>query len=144
MSKRWIGLVVLLAACRGAPVATVELPTDATPQEVHFVSKGKPVALWSDTDGKWTNTRNMPVDYDVEFLVGGKTIGRVQCDGRSATTRVCRSEVSINSEHSGNCEVKMHCAAPTLPAGDVVVRVTARRESSVSALTHRALVVREE
>lgn len=149
MSLRRTALLSFLffsAACRGAPVATVELPVDGVTQESHFTSKGKKLALWSDTDGKWVGTRhaNLPVDYDVEFLVGGKSLGRISCDARGASTRVCRSEVTVNAEHSGNCEVKMHCTAPDLPAGDVVVKVNARRDASVSNLSHRALVIRED
>jgi hypothetical protein len=137
-------LLTILTGCRGKPLAVADLPTAGGSTEVHLRSTGKPVALWSDTNGKWTGGANLPVTYQVEFVVNGSTIGRIACESASASTRVCAQKSNIGSSHSGNCEVKMGCAAPALPAGDVLVKVTARPALVVTELTHLALVVRDE
>ncbi len=136
--------VAFLSACRGKPLATAELGSAGGSAQVHFASNGKPIALWSDSDGKWTGHQNLPVHYLVDFVVGGSIVGRAECRSEAASTRVCRSTVTVNGNHSGNCEVKLSCTTPTLPAGDVVVQVTAKPGPEVSELKHLALVVRED
>jgi hypothetical protein len=135
--------VTSVVGCRGKALGTAELHGAGT-ADAHFTSTGGKLALWADTDGKWRGTKHMPVYYDVDFLVGGKSVGKVLCDTSDVSQSVCGMQVTIGAEHSGDCEMKLPCQVPTLPSGAVIMRVNAKPGPQVEKATKLSLNVRQD
>jgi hypothetical protein len=57
-------------------------------------------------------------------MVGGAKTGHVTCDTKDSSEAVCGMETSVNDEHSGDCEIKLACNVPAVPAGPAVLHVT--------------------
>jgi hypothetical protein len=134
---------LVLGGCRGKILATAELPGPGKLVTVTLRSPGK-VALWADTDGKWHDGDKMPVHFTIEVVSGGKSIGHVECNSQDAATSVCGTEVTVNDEHSANCELKMPCKLPPLPPGDVLLHVRADPGPNVESVKRIALNVRQD
>ena len=141
-----VGLGFTLAAtgCRGKMIATAELHGAGT-ADAHFKSTGGPLVLWADTDGKWRGGRrsHLPAHYEIDVRASGKHVGHVSCDTQNASTSVCGSTVAINDLHSGDCEVKLTCALPTIPAGDATLHVTATLGANAMEVRKMSINVRD-
>ena len=96
--------------------------------DAHFQATGAPVVLWADTDGKWRgpNSRysHFPVHYEIDVLSKGSKVAHVSCDTQDTKEAVCGVRTSDGDTHSGDCELKLACALPAIPAGDCVLQVT--------------------
>jgi hypothetical protein len=137
-------MFLVLGGCRGKLLATAHLASPGT-AEVHF-RPAKGLQLWSDYDGEWTGNHNakMPIKYDIDVIQNGKSLGKIACNAETASTSVCGSSTTMNSDHTGNCEVKLDCSLPTLGPSEVTLKVTGRVDSSrVRRVTNMSLNVRE-
>lgn len=139
-----LALALLSTGCRGKMLATAELRGAGT-AEARFAATSAKLTLWADTDGKWRSTKRLPVSYDIAVTVDGKSVGHVSCSTADVSVSVCGTSVTIGSSHSADCEMKMSCSLPALPAsGAVVLRVTAKLGPGVESTTNVSLNVREE
>lgn len=146
MPLRFVLLALALCSlgCRGKMLATAELRGAGT-AEARFAATTAKLALWADTDGKWRGGKRFPVSYDIAVTADGKRLGHVTCSTASVSLSVCGTSVTIGSSHSADCELKMGCSLPALPAsGAVVLRVTARLGPGVESTKKVSLNVREE
>jgi hypothetical protein len=140
-----IACVLVMAACRGKLVATAELHGAGT-AEARFHATGAPLILWADTDGKWrgNSKSHLPVHYDVDVLAGGANSGHVSCDTKDSRQSVCGVHVSSGDVQRGDCELKLACRLPAVPAGDIVLRVKGEPGKSATEVKKLSINVREE
>jgi len=143
-----VALLALLAAgCRGKLYGTAPLSGPGT-AEVTFTSTGAPVYLWADTDGSWEGAASrhsyFPVHYEVEVLSQGKPIGHVSCSTEGASEQVCGSRTSVNGSHKGDCEIKLPCALPSIPAGPATLRVTGAPGKEATDVRKMSVNVRDK
>ena len=139
-------LLLVLAACtsRGPLLARAELRGPGT-AEAKFRTPATPPQLWASLDGTWSGGRysKHPVHYEIDVLHAGQSLGHVACDTSSASYSVCGSSLTVGSTHSGDCEVRLECQLPLLPAnGDVTLRVTGARAGSIEKIADMSLLVR--
>lgn len=136
---------LLIAGCRGKAVATAELHGAGT-ADATFTSDGKPLVFWADTDGKWTGGEHshLAVHYEIDILSKGAKIGHVACDTANSSVSVCGMETTVNSSHSGDCELKLPCEVPSIPAGEASVHVTATLGKNVTDVKKISLKVRAD
>src|ERR1700691_1333078 len=113
-----VGCLLLATACRGKVVATAELHGPGA-ADAHFTSTGAPLVLWADTDGKWRGGSHsrFAAHYEIDVLGGTTKVGHIGCDTKDSTESVCGVEVSDGDTHSGDCELKLPCELPSIPAG---------------------------
>lgn len=139
-----LALALLFSGCRGKMLATAELHGAGT-AEARFAATTAKLALWADTEGKWRGGKRFPVSYDLAVTIDGKSLGHVTCSTADVSVSVCGTSVTIGSSHSADCELKMKCSLPALPAaGAIVLRVTAKLGPGVESTTNVSLNVREE
>jgi hypothetical protein len=141
-----VGVVLLgssaLVGCRGKVLGTAELHAAGTAEAQLVMPAGK-LALWADTAGKWRDAERMPVHYEIDVLAAGKSLGHVTCDTSSSKSSVCGLSVTNGNETSADCELKLACELPPLPAtGTVILRVTAKVGPNVQEITKVSLNVR--
>jgi hypothetical protein len=144
MRVAWCLPVLLAAGCKGEIVATAELHGAGTAEARFTPTPGKKQVLWADTDGTWRQTENMQVSYEIDVLSGGATVGHVSCNTDDSSYVGCGMITSTGSVHSGDCAMKLRCALPTLPAGEITLRVTATPSRKVDETKKDSLVVREK
>ncbi|HEY1694498.1 MAG TPA: hypothetical protein VGG39_20150 [Polyangiaceae bacterium] len=138
-------LVLVLTGCRGKVLGTAELHGPGT-ADAHFTSTGAPVVLWADTDGKWHGGQHshFAVHYEIDVLSGGKNVGHVACDTKDSSESVCGVEVSDGNEHHGDCELKLACQLPAIPAGPADLHVTATIGAGTSDVKKMSVNVRDK
>ena len=137
--------LVSLVACRGKLLASAQLTGPGT-AEGRFRSTGRKIALWADTDGKWTGPKSsrMDVRYDVDIVQNGTKIGSFVCGTQeNGSSTVCGTHSDIMGKHDGDCEVSLDCALPEIPAGETVMRVRATTGPNVKLVRKMSLNVRE-
>ncbi len=149
---RSTGTLALLAVvvsssvgCRGKMVATAVLSGPGT-ADVQFESTGKPLVLWADTEGSWIGDKRsrFPALYEIDVLSNGAKIGHVTCDTSTSTMRVCGTRVSVNNSRQGDCELKLTCRLPPIPAGSASLHVTGSSGPGASNIKNMSINVREE
>ena len=120
-----ISSVLCVTACRGKVVATAELHGPGT-ADAHFQSTGAPLVLWADTDGKWHggSSSHFAAHYEIDVLSGNSKVGHISCDTKDSSESVCGVKVSEGNEHHGDCELKLACELPSIPAGAATLHVT--------------------
>jgi hypothetical protein len=140
-----LGCAVALVGCRGNVLGTAELHGPGT-AEAHFQSTGAPVTLWADTDGKWQGSKrsHFAAHYEIDVTANGGAAGRVSCDTKDSSESVCGTKVSSGNSNSGDCEVKLTCQLPALPAGPVTLKVTATVGAGTTDVKRMSLNVREK
>ena len=138
-----LSLSLILTACRGKLAGTATL-TGNGEAEARFQSTGGKLTLWADTDGKWEGGENshMDVRYDIEILQQGKTIGRLTCNTADVSTSVCGTHIDMGGSHSADCELKLPCPVPNVPAGETVFRVKATTGPNVKSTKKVSLNIR--
>jgi hypothetical protein len=77
-------------------------------------------------------------------VASGAKAGHVSCDTQSATTSVCGTQISINNERHGDCELKLACELPHLPAGPVTLQVTGTVGAGTSDVKNMSINVRDK
>jgi len=132
-------------ACRGKVVATAELHGPGS-ADASFQSTGAPLVLWADTDGKWHGGSNshFAAHYEIDVLSGGAKTGHVSCDTKDSSEAVCGMKMSEGDTHSGDCELKLACTLPTLPAGPAVLHVTGTTGAGTSEVKRMSINVRDK
>ena len=137
--------LVFVAGCRGKAVGTAALRGNGT-ATAQFQSSGKQLVLWADTDGEWqgASKSHFPAHYEIDVLAKGVRVAHVSCDSASASTSVCGSTVTINSKHRGDCELKLNCQLPIIPAGPAAIQVTGTVGPGVTNVTNMSINVREK
>jgi len=141
-----IAIVGLLAACRGKLLSTAVLLGPGV-AETKFSTNGGKLVLWADTDGKWNGPKNskMELTYDVEFSRAGASLGHVVCSTTErGGTNVCGSHSNIMGSHDADCEIELGCKVPSLPAGEVSMRVYATKGANVVLVRKMSLNVRAD
>jgi hypothetical protein len=142
-----LALVLLTSACRGKIVATAELHGAGT-ADAHFQSTGAPLVLWADTDGKWNGASgkyaHFPAHYEIDVLSKGAQVGHISCDSQHASESVCGSKTSNGTSHSGDCELKLPCTLPSIPAGDASLHVVATVGKDVGEVKKMSINVRDK
>jgi len=136
----------LVAGCRGKVVGVATLH-GAGSADVHISPGAKPFALWADTDGKWVgpggrNSR-FPARYEIDVLSKGAKIGHMSCDTHDSNETICGTETSIGDTHHADCELRLNCTLPKLPAGDVVLHVTGTPGRGATDIANMSLNIRE-
>jgi len=134
------------ASCRGPILATAELH-GAGHAEVKFTSTGRPVVLWADTAGEWYGAgrySRLPVHYEIDIDASGKEVGHITCDTATSQTKVCGNRLAVGRDKRADCEYKLTCKLPPLPAGEIVLKVTGTPGKTVKQVTKMSLNVREE
>ncbi|HEY3822493.1 MAG TPA: hypothetical protein VGL81_35255 [Polyangiaceae bacterium] len=135
--------VLLVTACRGKVVATAELHGPGT-ADARFTSTGAPLALWADTDGKWRGGAHshFAAHYEIDVLSGTTKVGHVSCDTKDSSESVCGVEVHSGETNSGDCELKLACELPSIPAGPASIHVTASTGAGTSDVKKMSVNVR--
>jgi hypothetical protein len=138
--------VLLVTGCRGKVVATAELHGPGA-ADAHFTATGAPLVLWADTDGQWHGGAHsrFAAHYEIDVLTGtGSKIGHIACDTKDASESVCGVEVSDGDTHHGDCEIKLPCELPVIPAGAASLHVTASVGAGTSAVKKMSINVRDK
>lgn len=135
---------VLVTGCRGKVLGTAELPGPGT-ADAHFQSTGAPVVLWADTEGKWHGGSNsrFAAHYEIDILAGTSKTGHIACDTKDSPEQVCGVKVSDGDTHSGDCELKLGCQVPAIPAGPATLHVVATTGAGTSDVKKMSLNVRD-
>lgn len=136
---------LLVIACRGKVVGTAELHGPGT-ADVHFTSTGAPLVLWADTDGKWHggSSSHFAAHYEIDVLGGSTKVGHIACDTKDSTESVCGTKVSNGDTHTGDCELKLTCELPAIPAGPATLHVTATTGAGTSDVKKMSVNVRDK
>ena len=136
---------VVLAGCRGKAVATAELHGPGT-ADAQFQSTGAPVVLWADTDGKWHGGSNsrFAAHYEIDVLANGTKTGHITCDTKDSSESVCGTKMTNNNEHTGDCEIKLTCVVPAIPAGPATLHVTGSLGAGTSDVKKMSINVRDK
>lgn len=141
-----VGLVLMLAGCRGKLVATADLKGPGT-ATTRFAWSGKPVAIWADTDAVWNGPKNSKpeINYEVDVSQNGKNVGHVSCstNDRGATS-VCGSTTNVMGKHDGDCEMILTCTLPPLQLGEVEVKVVGTTGANVRSTKKMSLNFRHD
>lgn len=148
MNKRLalLGLVWMLAGCRGKLVATAELKGPGT-ATTRFAWAGKPMEIWADTDAIWDGPKSSKpeINYEVDVRQNGKDVGHVSCStGSRGGTSICGSTTNIMGKHDGDCEYLLTCKLPALQVGDVEVKVVGTTGSNVRSTKKMSLNFRND
>jgi hypothetical protein len=135
----------LLVGCRGKALATAVLTAPGT-ADVSFQSTGAPVVLWADTDGKWHGGAHshFAAHYEVDIMSGANKLGHITCDTKDSTESVCGTHARTGDDNSGDCEVKLACAVPTIPAGLASIHVAGTLGVATSDVKKMSVNVRAE
>jgi hypothetical protein len=140
-----LAAVLLTTACRGKVLGTAELSGPGA-ADAHFTSTGAPVVLWADTDGKWHGGRNsrFAAHYEIDVLSGTTKSGHVSCDTKDANETVCGTKTTMGDVSSGDCEIKLGCQLPSIPAGPATLHVVATLGPGTSDVKKMSLNVRDK
>jgi hypothetical protein len=140
-----LALALGLVGCRGNVLGTAELHGPGT-AEAHFQSTGAPVFFWADTEGRWAGTKrsHFAAHYEIDITGGGHAIGHVSCDTKDSSESVCGTRVSDGATNHGDCEVKLTCAVPPVPAGPATLEVVATVGAGTSDVKKMSLNVRDK
>jgi len=147
--------LVFAAGCRGKVVGTAELRGSGS-ANVEFQSSGEPLVLWADTDGDWrdnlacnprvkqTQQAYFPVHYEIDVHAKGAKIGHVACDTVSADAASCRATSCTNESYSANCELRLTCRLPPIPAGPASLSVVGSVGAAVASVRRMSINVRQK
>jgi hypothetical protein len=137
--------IVALAGCRGKIVGTAALSGPGT-ADATFTSTGKPIVLWADTDGEWQggSHSHFAAHYEIDVSAGANKLGHVACDTKDSSTSVCGTEVTVNNEHRGDCELALACTLPAIPAGPAALHVVATTGAGTKNVKKMSINVREK
>ncbi len=137
--------LLIASGCRGKVLATAALSGPGT-AEAHFQSTGAPVMLWADTDGAWHggSSSHFAAHYEIDVLSRGAKTGHVSCDTKDSSTSVCGVKVSSGNTHHGDCELKLACDLPPIPAGPATLRVVGSLGAGTSDVKNMSINVREK
>jgi hypothetical protein len=140
-----IACLLFVAGCRGKAVATAELHGPGV-ADASFVSTGAPVVLWADTDGKWHGGSNsrFAAHYEIDVLASGTKTGHIACDTKDSSESVCGTKSSSGDVHSGDCEIKLTCAVPAIPAGPASLHVIGSLGAGTSDVKKMSINVRDK
>jgi hypothetical protein len=140
-----VACALLAVGCRGKLMGTAELHGPGT-ADAHFQSTGAPVVLWADTEGKWTGGphSHFAARYEIDVFSGSSKIGHVSCATKGGGVSICSTEVSVGRSHRGDCELKLDCQLPAIPAGPATLHVTGTVGAGTSDVKRMSLDVREE
>jgi hypothetical protein len=140
-----VACVLLVTACRGKAVATAELHGPGT-ADATFTSTGAPLVLWADTDGKWHGGGNsrFAAHYEIDVMGGSTKVGHISCDTKDSSESVCGTKVSDGDSHSGDCELKLACTVPAIPAGPATLHVTGSLGAGTSDVKKMSVNVRDK
>lgn len=140
-----ISCVLCATGCRGKIVATAELHGPGS-ADASFQSTGAALALWADTDGKWHggSSSRFAAHYEIDVLSGGAKIGHITCDTKDVSESVCGMKISNGNEHSGDCEMKLACQLPAIPAGAAILHVTGASGAGTSEIKKMSINVRDK
>lgn len=138
-------LALVVSGCRGKLVASAALAGPGT-AEARFVAGAKPLSLWADTDGEWKGGKSAKLDvtYDVVFQRGDDVLARLSCSTADVRSTICGTHKHVGGVHDADCELKLACAVPSLPAGDVRMQVTASTGPNVTLARKLTLHLRED
>jgi hypothetical protein len=140
-----LSLSALVVGCRGKVVGTAALSGPGS-ADVEIHTTGAPLTLWADTDGEWHggSHSHFAAHYEIDVHVGGTSIGHVTCDTKDTTESVCGTKVSNGNDHRGDCELKLACALPTIPAGSAKLHVVGTLGAGTSNVKKMSINVREK
>lgn len=136
-------LALSVVACRGKIAGTAELHGPGT-ADATFTSTGKPLVLWADTNGEWHGGSNshFAANYEIDVLSSGNKIAHITCNTRDVHESVCGSKVSVNNTHHGDCELKLDCDLPAIPAGPASLHVVASLGAGTADVKNMSINVR--
>lgn len=140
------GLAALsLVACRGKAIGTANLAGTQS-ADVSFTADGKPLVLWADTDGEWHGGGNsrFAAHYDIDVMSGTNKLGHISCDTADAHEEVCGTKISNGNDHHGDCEIKLECVVPTIPAGPASMHVVGTIGAGTSNVKKMNINIRDK
>jgi hypothetical protein len=132
----------LLAAC-GREVGRVPLHGEGKAEATMPVTQGKPLAVWTSLDVKYTGS--FGALYDVELVQEGSTVSKAQCDPFDVNVKTSSKVVNIGDQHSMSYNGKMKCELTPSRTGAATVKATLKYTQRPAALTvnDASLVLKE-
>jgi hypothetical protein len=135
-------VTVSLAAC-GKEIGRIALHDEGSGETTVQVTGGKPLALWTSLDAKYTGT--LAARYDVELVQDGTVVGKALCNPLDVSTKISSTETNFGSDRSISWQGKMRCAVTPAKSGAATVRAKLAFDKRPAKLTigDMSLVVKE-
>ena len=90
-------------------------------------------------------TPTSPPTTRFDVLTGtGSKVGHIACDTKDSSESVCGVEVSDGDTHHGDCELKLPCELPSIPAGPASLHVVASVGPGTSEVKKMSVNVRDK
>jgi hypothetical protein len=140
-----LALSTFAVGCRGKVVGTAVLSGPGS-ADVEIHTTGAPLTLWADTDGEWHggSHSHFAAHYEIDVLVGGASIGHLACDTNDVSESVCGTKITNGNDHRGDCELKLTCSLPSIPAGTAKLHVVGTVGAGTSNVRKMSINVREK
>ncbi len=138
-----VGVGVLTIAACGKEIGRIPLRDQGAGETTVQASAGKPIALWTSLDVKYTGS--FAAHYDVELLQGGSVVGKTKCNPLDVSTRLSSKQVNIGDSHTQSWQGKMRCEVSLAAGGATTVRARLIIDQRPPTLAIRdiSLVVKE-
>lgn len=127
-----VASMLLLAAC-GKEVGRVPLHGEGKGETTVQVTQGKPLAVWTSLDVKYTGS--FAAIYDVELVQEGSTVAKTQCNPFDVNVKTGSKVVNIGDDHSMSYNGKMKCELAPSRNGNATIRATLRYTQKPASLT---------
>jgi hypothetical protein len=139
-----LALLALLPGCRGKLLGTAALQGPGTASTTITLGAKSP-RLWADTDGSWRGPKGskMQLDYEIDLVRGGAVIGHTRCSTAARGSSICGVHSTVGGKHDADCELELSCQLPSLPPGELELRVTGTKGANVLEVRKMSLNVRE-
>ena len=137
-----LGGALTVVAC-GKEIGRVPLRDQGAGETTVEATQGKPLALWTSLDVKYTGA--FAAHYDIEMLQGGALVGKTQCNPLDVSTRLSSKQTTFGDDHAMSWQGKMRCEIALAKGGPTTVRaklIIDRRPASL-AIKDISLVVKE-
>lgn len=134
-----------LAACRGKVAGTAHLAGPGA-ADASFTSTGQPLVLWADTDGEWigNDDSHFSARYEIDVLANGKKLTHLACDTRASKVSVCGTKMTVGMHQREDCELKLACELPPIPAGPASIHVVGALGPETVGVKNMSINVREK
>jgi hypothetical protein len=120
--KRALAVVIValsLVAC-GKEIGRIPLHDEGQGETAVQVTGGKPIALWTSLDVKYTG--GFAARYDVELVQDGAVVGKALCNPFDVSTKISSRQTNFGDDHSVSWQGKMRCEVTPTKSGPATVR----------------------
>jgi len=138
-----VGVGILTVAACGKEIGRIPLHDQGAGETTVQATAGKPIALWTSLDVKYTGA--FAAHYDIELLQGGALVGKTTCNPLDVSTRLSSKQASLGNDHTMSWQGKMRCEVKLAKGGATTVRaklIVDQRPASL-AIRDISLVVKE-